>query len=66
MTRHPLDALSLQFGALFIAIGLVLLTGTVDSISLTWAGPLVAIGLGIMIIFGARQRRPETEPTAED
>lgn len=57
MPRHPADLLSLVFGLLFAAIGLVLLSGDGRAVSLTWVGPLVALGLGALLLLAARSRR---------
>lgn len=59
MRRHDLDPLSLAFGLLFATVGLVLLGGDParDSVSLAWAGPAVAIGLGLLVVIAARPRR---------
>ena len=63
MARHPADLLSLAFGLLAVAIGLVLLTGSVSRVPMEWAGPAVAIGLGLLILVAAR---PASRPTGED
>lgn len=61
MRRHDLDALSLVFGLLFSAVGLALLSGDAarGTISLPWAGPIVAIGVGLLVVLAARPRREE-------
>lgn len=56
MPRHPADLLSLVFGLLFSAIGLVLLSGGANVVSMAWIGPLVAIGLGALLLLAARSR----------
>lgn len=61
MARHPVDLLSFGAGLLVLAMGLLLLTGGLDGIRLEWAGPLVAIGLGLLIVLGARPGRGATE-----
>ena len=63
MPRHPTDLLSLAFGLLFTAAGLVLLTGLGGAVSLAWLGPLVGIGLGVVLVLAARsaQRSPADE-----
>ncbi|HEX2221460.1 MAG TPA: hypothetical protein VHK06_02955 [Candidatus Limnocylindria bacterium] len=60
MSRHPTDLLSLGFGLLFAAVGLVLLTGLHDALSLTWLGPLAAILVGGIIILTARSTRADS------
>ena len=57
MSRHPADPVSLVFGMLFAAIGLVLLTGGVRALSLAWVGPLTAVALGALLILAARSAR---------
>ncbi len=70
MDRHELDPLSLIFGLLFVPIGLVLLTGDPvrGSMSLAWAGPVVAIGIGLLVVLAVRPRRDGSahEAPAED
>lgn len=70
MDRHALDPLSLLFGLLFSVVGLVLLTGDParGSISLAWAGPAAAIGVGLLVVLAARPRREEhpAEGAVED
>jgi cytochrome c-type biogenesis protein CcmH/NrfF len=57
MTRHATDLVSLAFGLLFAAIGAVLLADQRLAISTDWLAPVVAIGLGaILIAAGARRR----------
>ena len=60
MRRHSLDALSLAFGMLFVAAGLLLLSGGPalgHNLPMEWVGPLVAIGLGVVLFFAARPER---------
>ena len=66
MRRHDIDLLSFVVGLLFAGIGLALLGGSPvrGSVSLVWVGPVVAIGLGILVIIAARPR-PE-EPAEEE
>lgn len=65
MQRHDFDTLSFVFGLLFAGIGLVLLAGVTipEGLVLPWVGPVVAIGLGLLILFAAR---PRTESTTSD
>lgn len=66
MTRHPADLLSLSFGLLFAAGGLLLLSGSTDWPSLEWVGPLAAIVLGAVLILVARSSgAPRDEGTTE-
>jgi hypothetical protein len=59
MARHPFDVLSFAFGLLFAAFGLLLLGGDAvrASVALPWAGPIAAIGLGLILVVAARPRR---------
>jgi hypothetical protein len=60
MRRHSLDALSLVFGLLFVAAGLLLLSGGPTlghNLPMEWVGPLVAIGLGAVLFLAARPER---------
>lgn len=68
MTRHPTDLLSLVAGLAVLGLGLVLLASGVGDIRLEWVGPAVAIGLGALILFGARPGREATqhEPEVSD
>jgi hypothetical protein len=68
MTRHPADLLSLVAGLLVLGLGLVLLSGGIGDLPMEWVGPMVAIGLGLLILIAARQERPpsEDEPTPTD
>lgn len=61
MDRHPLDSVSFLFGLLFTGIGLLLLAGDPDrgSISLAWAGPVMALSVGLVVVLAARPRREE-------
>jgi hypothetical protein len=65
MPRHPADLVSLTFGILFAAIGLVLLLGTLDQIRLDWIVPTAVVVLGVLLIVLARPTRtaPDDEPT---
>jgi hypothetical protein len=72
MQRHSLDALSLVFGLLFVAAGLLLLSGgpaLSQKLPMEWVGPLVAIGLGTIILLAARPERKkpdEDDDAAQD
>ena len=58
MARHSVDLLSFTFGVLILAVGVLLLSGDVNQVPLEWAGPAVAIGLGVMILVATRPARP--------
>ena len=61
MTRHPADLLSLVAGLAVLGLGLLLLSGGVGDLPMEWVGPLVAIGLGAVIIFAARPKREASD-----
>ncbi len=62
MNRHPLDAVSLVFGAIFSGIGALFLAGyqTWEMVSRFW--PAGVILLGLAMFFSAR-RHDEAAPT---
>jgi hypothetical protein len=69
MTRHSPDLVSLTFGMLFAAIGILLLLGRLDGIRLDWLIPVVTVVLGVLLIvlaspIGSRPK-PDDDP-AED
>ena len=71
MRRHDFDALSFTFGLLFAVAGLALLGASAvrHGLSIPWAGPVVAIGLGVLIVFAARPRSDgerDADGAAED
>jgi hypothetical protein len=57
MTRHPVDFVSLTFGALFAVIGLVLLAGDQLALTWEWLAPAIVIGLGTILIAAGWSRR---------
>jgi hypothetical protein len=61
MERHPVDLLSLITGSLLLGLGLLLMSGGLSGLPMEWAGPAVAIGLGVVILVAARPPRPPTE-----
>ncbi|MGZ8562504.1 MAG: hypothetical protein ACXWWU_02675 [Candidatus Limnocylindria bacterium] len=63
MSRHPVDLFSFVCGLLVLTAGLVLLSGNLDHVPLEWVGPVVAIGLGVVIAIAAR---PSREPVREE
>ena len=58
MRRHDFDALSFIFGLFFAVAGLALLGASAvrDGLSIPWAGPVVAIGLAVVIVLAAWPR----------
>ena len=67
MTRHAPDLVSLTFGMLFTALGIVLLLGQLDGIRLDWIIPAATVILGVLLIVLARSngRESSPEPAAE-
>jgi hypothetical protein len=66
MRRHGFDPLSLVFGAVFAAVGLVFLFATVDISRVppawSWPIPLMLVG-ALIIVLAARRERP-SDPEA--
>src|SRR5438477_1384657 len=61
MRRHELDPLSMVFGAVFAAVGLVFLLGNVDisRVPPAWSWPIPLMIVGAMIILlSIRRDRP--------
>ena len=67
LIRHSPDLVSLTFGMFFTAIGILLLLGRLDGISLDWLIPVVTVVLGVLLIVLAspigRKPKPHDEPT---
>ena len=67
LIRHPPDLVSLTFGVLFAAIGILLLFGQLDGIRLDWLIPVITVVLGVLLIVLAspigRKPKPDDEPT---
>ena len=61
MNRHPADLVSLTFGVLFVAAGLIVFSGGIDALALEWVGPLAVIGIGAVLIMAARPRRASSD-----
>jgi hypothetical protein len=68
MTRHSPDLISLTFGMLFAAIGILLLLGRLDGIRLDWLIPAVTVVLGVLLIVLASPigRRPKADDDATE
>jgi hypothetical protein len=68
VTRHPADLLSLVAGLAVLGLGLVLLSGGVGDLPMEWVGPVVAIGLGLLIAAAAtaKQAPDEDAPAPSD
>jgi len=67
LIRHSPDLVSLTFGVLFAATGVLLLFGQLDGIRLDWLIPVITVVLGVLLIVLAsplgRKPRPDDEPT---
>lgn len=61
MDRHHFDPISFVFGAIFVLAGLLVLGGGTNGLPMEWAGPLVAVLLGLVILFAARPRPSPSE-----
>jgi hypothetical protein len=61
MERHPADLFSLISGLLVLGLGLLLLSGGVGDVPMEWVGPVIAIGVGVMILVAARPSRVSDE-----
>jgi hypothetical protein len=61
VTRHPADLLSLLAGLAVLGLGLLLLSGGIGDLPMEWVGPVVAIGLGVLIVVAARPERVASE-----
>lgn len=68
MQRHDVDLTSLGFGLLFTVAGLLLMSGspTAGTVWLGWAGPAVAVALGVLVVFAMRPRRPDASGSKDD
>lgn len=66
MRRHDLDPVSLTFGFLFTALGLLFLIGRADdAFRLRWIWPLLLLVLGAGILLDIAQGRGRTDPAPE-
>ena len=66
MDRHRFDPISFVFGAIFVLAGLLVLGGGTNGLPMEWAGPLVAVLLGLVILFAARPRpSPSEDPESQ-
>ena len=66
MRRHDLDPISLIFGFLFAALGLLFLVGRADdAFRLRWIWPLLLLVLGAGILLDIAQGRGRTDPAPE-
>jgi hypothetical protein len=63
MRRHDLDPVSLTFGFLFTALGLLFLVGRADdAFRLRWIWPLLLLVLGAGILLDVARGRGRTDP----
>jgi len=67
MKRHPFDALSFVFGALFLLLGLLVIAGDATRLLSAWLAPAAIIGLGMLLLFvGWQSTRASGEETPGD
>jgi hypothetical protein len=66
VSRHPADLLSLVAGLAVLGLGLLLLSGGIGEIPMEWVGPVVAIGLGVLIVVAARSNRAQERPSSDE
>jgi hypothetical protein len=66
MRRHELDPVSLTFGFVFTALGLLFLLGRADqALHLRWVWPLLLLVLGAGILLDLTRTRPNPNPQVE-
>jgi hypothetical protein len=66
MKRHPFDPTSVIFGALLLALGLVVLAGDTTRLLGAWLAPAVIIGLGMLLLFIGWQSSRTNDGHASD
>lgn len=67
LTREPATRLwPLIPGSILVAVGALLLAGVENLEQYQWIGPLILIGIGLLVLVAALRRRPETPPDATD
>ena len=71
MKLHRFDAVSFVFGAIFVALGLLVTLGESSTLLSAWLVPAVVIGLGLLMLVAAWQgSRPpapdEPAPPVQD
>jgi hypothetical protein len=55
MRTHPFDAVSFVFGAIFVAVSLLALTGvaTITLLDLRWLAPAALVLVGVVLVVSA-------------
>ena len=68
MKRHPFDAVSFIFGAVLLAIGVLVAAGDTPRLLGAWLVPAFVIGLGLLLLLVAWQssRTAEVEGSVEE
>ena len=66
MKRHPFDPISFIFGALLLALGLVVLAGDTTRLLGAWLAPAVIIGVGMLLLFIGWQSSRTNDGDASD
>lgn len=65
MRRHRFDGLSFVFGALFVVIGGLVVTGQSERLLTAWLLPAITIGLGVLLLVAAWQGSHPAPASAE-
>ena len=71
MNRHPLDAVSLVFGLIFVSLAVAALFDAIDfglfDVDWLWPAVLIGSGIAVLLTLGSRQDVPgETDRSAPD
>ena len=68
MNRHPFDALSFTFGAVLLAIGVLVAAGDTPRLLEAWLVPAFVIGLGLLLLLVGWQssRTPDAGGSADE
>ncbi|MBW3664771.1 MAG: hypothetical protein KY469_16860 [Actinobacteria bacterium] len=67
MRRHSMDRLSLVFGVVYVGIAVAALAG-LDLLEARWgwAWPVMLLAIGVALLPGRREVRPDARPDAFD
>lgn len=68
MKRHPFDAVSFIFGAVLLAIGVLVAAGDTPRLLGAWLVPAFVIGLGLLLLLVAWQssRNADAEGSVDE
>lgn len=53
MKPHPFDPISFIFGALLLALGVLIVAGEASRLVSAWLAPTLIIGLGVLLLIAA-------------